>query len=154
MDLSALSDVDLSVFIKTIHEARFSALENDPLIWAAPFVVQLHVDLIAEHERRLAEQGSSEVARLRSWLVWRGREEHALVLRRRLREDPALRRLVRSNPAVMRDLLRPFVVDDDLLVEFADAAEPGRLSWRAALAPAPRQGSPGRWSGIQRRRRW
>lgn len=120
-----LSDADLSVFIKTIHEARFPTLENDPLIWAAPFVVQLHVDLIAERERRLAEQGSNEVAQLRSWLVWRGREEHALVLRR-LREDPALRKLVRTNPAVMRDLLRPFVVDDDLLVEFADAVERAR----------------------------
>lgn len=122
MDLSVLSDADLGVFIKTIHEARFPAVENDPLIWIAPFVVQLHVDLIAERERRLAEQGASELARLRSWLVWRGREEHGLVLRR-LHENPALRRLVHSNPAVMRDLLRPFEVDDDVLAEFAAAAE-------------------------------
>ncbi|GAA1576640.1 hypothetical protein GCM10009804_36590 [Kribbella hippodromi] len=122
MDLTVLSDADLSAFIKTIHEARFPALENDPAIWAAPFVVRLHVELIAEHERRLAGQGAGEVARLHSWLVWRGREEHESVLRR-IRGNPALRGLVRDNPAVMRDLLRPFVVDDDLLVEFADAAE-------------------------------
>lgn len=125
MDLLELSDADLSVFIKTIHEARFPAVENDPLIWGAPFVVQLHVDLIEEHARRLAARGrSDEAAQLQSWLVWRGREEHSLVLRR-LREDPALRKLVRNNPDVMRDLLKPFVVDDDLVVEFAAAATMG-----------------------------
>lgn len=122
MDLTTLTDSELATFIKVVHEARFPKLENDPVIWNAPFVIELHSDLIWEYARRLDVMGSEpEIEGLRAWLVWRGREEHASVLRR-VRGSASLRRRIQENPAVMRDILKPFVVDEALLTEFVTVA--------------------------------
>lgn len=122
MDLTVLTDSELATFIKVVHEARFPERENDPVVWNAPFAIQLHSDLIEEYARRLRVAGrQAEVESLGSWLLWRGRDEHATVLRR-VRESPALRRRILEAPAVMREVLKPFLVDDDDLSEFLAVA--------------------------------
>lgn len=113
LNLRSLTDEDLAAFLRTILEARFPAAANDPAVWLAPFVVELHVAAVNERRRRLAERADDRgLDILKQWLLWRGRPELEVVLQR-MKEDESLRlSFLQWDAEVVRSVLRPFTVTD------------------------------------------
>lgn len=124
MDVTELSDGDLATLAHALHEARFARLYNDPAIWAAPFVVQLHVDVLSEQWHRAGVDDPVSDMRIGKWLQWKSRSEHETVLSR-VRGRSGWAQAMRKDPNTMREVLRPFVVDDESMEEFRAAAENG-----------------------------
>ena len=106
------SDAEVTALVKALHEARFADEPNDPLLWQSPVVIDLHVQAIAEQQRRREARRRAGNSDPQAWLLWRNRPEQAVVSRR-LAQDPALVQLAREDGGqVLRDLLRPFILDD------------------------------------------
>ncbi|QPL06032.1 MULTISPECIES: hypothetical protein [Actinomyces] len=107
------SDAEVTALVKALHEARFADEPNDPLLWQSPIVIDLHVQAIAEQQQRRAERQRAGKSDPQAWLLWRNRPEQGVVTRR-LVQDPALIQLAREDGGqVLRDLLRPFILDDN-----------------------------------------
>ena len=113
LDLTSLDDAHLGALCKALHEARFCSGENDPVVWASPLVVDLHVWALDEQRRR--DQAAARGTDWDSWLVWSGREEVKTVVRR-LRAHSDLLDMVDADRELFRAILRPFIVSDDSLV--------------------------------------
>lgn len=136
IDVTKLTDAELVALGKTVHEARFPDVFNDPAIWLSPFVINLHVAVVEEDRRRLLERGDKRgLDSLTRWLQWRGRPERE-VFRSRLAGDERFRLfIIESGVDYVRSALRPFLVDDNSaaeLVELAIELHGGNESSRAA----------------------
>jgi hypothetical protein len=118
LDLTNLDDAHLVALGKALHEARFCDVENDPVVWGSPLVVDLHVWTLDEQQRRDVKANTE--SRWEDWLEWKGRPEVKTVVRR-LRSNRKLLDVVSDDPSVLRDLLRPFTVDDESLDEIISA---------------------------------
>jgi hypothetical protein len=121
MNLSELSNNELTAFIKAMHEARFALVWNDPVVWASPFVAKFHADLLDEQCQRIGRGNPSYNAKMMKWLNWSGRSEHETVLKH-IRSSLRMSRLILSNPEIMREILHPFVVDDASMADFVRVA--------------------------------
>ncbi|MDO5082434.1 MAG: hypothetical protein Q4D89_03395 [Arachnia propionica] len=107
------SDAEVAALAKALHEARFADEPNDPLLWQSPIVIDLHVQAITEQQRRREARRRAGNSDPQAWLLWRNRPEQEVVARR-LAQDPALVQLAREDGGqVLRDLLRPFILDDN-----------------------------------------
>lgn len=108
------SDAEVAALARALHEARFADEPNDPLVWTSPVVIDLHVQALAEHERRNEHRrgvGKSDPDP-KAGRLWRGRPEESVVVRK-LAQDPGLLQWVREDSGQrLRDLVRPFVLDD------------------------------------------
>lgn len=47
LDLTQFSTPELSSLTKAMDEARLSEVWDDPIVWLAPFVIDLHVAAVA-----------------------------------------------------------------------------------------------------------
>jgi len=121
MNLEEIAYYDLIVLARALHEARFPKKYNDPAIWGAPFVIQLHCDVWDEVWRRDEIPDPLANEKIRAWLQWKGRDEHGTVLNR-IRESLDLSRMVLEDPQIMKDYLRPFIVDEESMADFRRVA--------------------------------
>jgi hypothetical protein len=118
----------VAALANALHEARFTDDSNDPLVWQSAIVIDLHVQSLAEQQRRSAiRQRRTGSIDAQNWFLWRNRPEQSVVLRK-LAQDPKLVQLAREDGGrILRELLRPFVLDDadvESLLERIETAEP------------------------------
>ena len=118
----------MAALANALHEARFTDDSNDPLVWQSAIVIDLHVQSLAEQQRRSAiRQRRTGSIDAQNWFLWRNRPEQSVVLRR-IAQDPTLIQLIRKDGGqTLRDLLRPFILDDanvQALLKRVETAEP------------------------------
>ena len=130
-------DAELAALSKALHEARFAIEPNDPLVWGSPTVIELHVAVLTEQQRRSAARRRAVAGADRSsWFLWRNRPEQAVVIRK-LAADPALTQRCREDGGeTVRNLLRPFVLEDADLDALLDSVDAFREE-QATSVPAP-----------------
>ena len=118
----------MAALANALHEARFTDDSNDPLVWQSAIVIDLHVQSLAEQQRRSAiRQRRTGSIDAQNWFLWRNRPEQSVVLRK-LAQDTKLVQLIREDGGqTLRDLLRPFILDDadvQAILEQIATAEP------------------------------
>ena len=127
VDLTSVSDGHLLAFLKAMVQARFSML-HEAEMWASPFVADFHCDVVEEYKSRCRSDSHGKLIPYCSedawhdWLLWqRNNPAHAKVIEY-LHGSSVLRSMVQRDPDVMREWLRPWILDDDVIVEFAEIA--------------------------------
>jgi len=122
MNLEEIAYYDLVALARALHEARFPKKYNDPAVWGAPFVIQLHCDVWDEVWRRDGITDPLADEKIGAWLQWKGRDEHTTVLNR-IQQDVRLSQMILEDEQVIRNRLRPFIVDDESMADFVRVAK-------------------------------
>jgi hypothetical protein len=129
MDYTSASDAELEALQRALLEARFCTESRDDDIWASPLVIDLHVAVVDELQRRATAAGSRRAARIQEWLEWGGHSIEQRIMIQRLHSDSYWSSLaVSDRMGYLKRLIRPFRAGDAVLRDFYQRIQEGQPS--------------------------